>query len=547
MKNARKLICLLLALLLTVGILAGCGGDNSPGTTPTDQAPAPTATPGAPQETERPALPISDDVVEYTCWMVSFMLSSNMLNFSENVAYQGAEKVTNIRLKFQHPAAASAVEVFNLMFSSGTITDLIVVGDSYLTGGFAKYVDDGFFFDMTSYADEYAPNYQSLRLSNEEIFKGTMDDGGMLTGFMAATTKIQNAFLGHTMRKDWLDKTGLAEPITYDEWHTVLTALKDYTSVAPLHFAISGINAYFTSGFGLGEAFIQRDGVVTFSPIEDGFKQYLTMMNQWYSEGLIDPDFYTRGMFYQDIGSYANGFWAVSITLYTMVDMIEGMGKPADENFELMPVLPPKINANDTRKIDAARDGNDYVPGQFGVISTNCATPELAMRYFDFFFTDQGYLLANYGIEGETYEIVDGKPQYLEIVYKNPDDLSLSDAILTYSYGAYWPRVYAFERELIGISQRGQDMAAYWQSDYDMPHSYIMSDNLALTEEESRIYSAAYADIQTLLNESVVQFITGQKGMDEWDGVVDQIKTMGIRKCIDVYQAALDRYNNRGK
>ena len=28
-----------------------------------------------------------------------------------------------------------------------------------------------------------------------------------------------------------------------------------------------------------------------FGPIQDGFKEYLTLMNQWYNEGLLDPDF----------------------------------------------------------------------------------------------------------------------------------------------------------------------------------------------------------------------------------------------------------------
>ena len=28
-----------------------------------------------------------------------------------------------------------------------------------------------------------------------------------------------------------------------------------------------------------------------YGPIEPGFKEYLTLMNQWYNEGLLDPDF----------------------------------------------------------------------------------------------------------------------------------------------------------------------------------------------------------------------------------------------------------------
>jgi len=35
--------------------------------------------------------------------------------------------------------------------------------------------------------------------------------------------------------------------------------------------------------------------------------------------------------------------------------------------------------------------------------------------------------------------------------------------------------------------------------------------------------------------------------MSEWDDFIDQIRKMGIDQVIEVYEAALTRYYNRGK
>ena len=39
----------------------------------------------------------------------------------------------------------------------------------------------------------------------------------------------------------------------------------------------------------------------------------------------------------------------------------------------------------------------------------------------DYLYSDAGVLLANYGVEGETFRYVDGKPVLTELVTNNPD------------------------------------------------------------------------------------------------------------------------------
>ena len=49
----------------------------------------------------------------------------------------------------------------------------------------------------------------------------------------------------------------------------------------------------------------------------------------------------------------------------------------------------------------------------------------------------------------------------------------------------------------------------------------------------------------TYIDENVLSFITGAKSLDEFDAFIETIKGMGIERCKDIKQSALDRYNAR--
>ena len=54
-----------------------------------------------------------------------------------------------------------------------------------------------------------------------------------------------------------------------------------------------------------------------------------------------------------------------------------------------------------------------------------------------------------------------------------------------------------------------------------------------------------YTDIETLTHENTVKFITGEQSLDDYDAFVEQLHTYNIDRCIELKQAALDRYNAR--
>ena len=53
------------------------------------------------------------------------------------------------------------------------------------------------------------------------------------------------------------------------------------------------------------------------------------------------------------------------------------------------------------------------------------------------------------------------------------------------------------------------------------------------------------SDLQVFVAENQIKFVTGVRPISEVDNFIEDIKGMGILEVIEMYEAALERYNNR--
>ena len=69
---------------------------------------------------------------------------------------------------------------------------------------------------------------------------------------------------------------------------------------------------------------------------------------------------------------------------------------------------------------------------------------------------------------------------------------------------------------------------------------------LILNQEEQDTYNDCWTDINNKVTEMTAAFITGQADLEkDWDTYINDLYDMGLQEVIDVYQAALDRYNGK--
>lgn len=65
-----------------------------------------------------------------------------------------------------------------------------------------------------------------------------------------------------------------------------------------------------------------------------------------------------------------------------------------------------------------------------------------------------------------------------------------------------------------------------------------------MTSEENVEYASMFTDIQTYYQEASCQFITGVLDIEsaDWDNYLQVMHDMGLARCTEIRQAALDRY-----
>lgn len=552
MKNAKKLVALLLslALVLSLGACGGNGGSStsseaSPSSTTEESGAAAESGDESQAETAETGefqLPIVDEPTTLSYFVADDSNAAIMTtDWNDNEFYQEMERRTGVHLEFEMVSSADYQTNFNLMIASGNLADMIYVGASYYAEGVDAAIDDGYFLDLTDLVDEYMPNYEKVRTSDVQYELLSTTDSGRLGAVYELRQSKQGPWLGLWIRQDWLDDLGLDTPVTFDDYHEVLTAFKNEKgATAPLILNFSGSDGEFGTMSGglnvLNSWQLDETGKVNFGPYMDAWKEYVTIMHQWYTEGLIDPDFMATDERTADMAKVVTGASGVFAALYTMPSVYEAASE--DPNMNLAPVNPPVMNEGDEGHI---RLRDSYTSGNTA-ISADSENWEVALRWLDYLYTDEGALLANYGVEGDTFEFDEnGKPVFTDKILNNENGWTMTQTVASYlcpSAGiANWSD---WTRELAGVPEKDQacyDVWSEFSDDWRLPSS------VTLTQEESTERAALYADISTIVKEQTAQFISGALDIESnWDAYISALEASGMERAIEITQAAYDRY-----
>ena len=552
MKNAKKLVALLLSLALVLS-LGACGGNGESSTSSEASPSSTTEESGAAAEsgdesqaetaeTGEFQLPIVDEPTTLSYFVADDSNAAIMTtDWNDNEFYQEMERRTGVHLEFEMVSSADYQTNFNLMIASGNLADMIYVGASYYAEGVDAAIDDGYFLDLTDLVDEYMPNYEKVRTSDVQYELLSTTDSGRLGAVYELRQSKQGPWLGLWIRQDWLDDLGLETPVTFDDYHEVLTAFKNEKgATAPLILNFSGSDGEFGTMSGglnvLNSWQLDETGKVNFGPYMDAWKEYVTIMHQWYTEGLIDPDFMATDERTADMAKVVTGASGLFAALYTMPSVYEAASE--DPNMNLAPVNPPVMNEGDEGHI---RLRDSYTSGNTA-ISADSENWEVALRWLDYLYTEEGALLANYGVEGDTFEFDEnGKPVFTDKILNNENGWTMTQTVASYlcpSAGiANWSD---WTRELAGVPEKDQacyDVWSEFSDDWRLPSS------VTLTQEESTERAALYADISTIVKEQTAQFISGALDIESnWDAYISALEASGMERAIEITQAAYDRY-----
>lgn len=549
--KTNKLMALLLTAILLVSALAGCASEK----TETVETLNPVSTQAVEDTAEIEADPQeeineaeeTDDQFVYATWPLdetatftvyqvwnTSMYSEIGLETPSNVKYyQYVEEKTNVHLEFQTQDPSTISEKFNLMVASGEYPDIFSRCRSYYTGGLVQAIEDDVFMDLAKLVSVYAPNYSALMEEDEEFKLYNYTDEGYLGQFM---TYREEALVtnGPVIRQDWMDELGLEAPTTYGEWYNVLTAFKSaYEPASPYAISDGGIP---TSGdYQVGDFYIDENDQVAVGWLNEAdFKEYYTMYNKWYAEGLISTEIVLGQVAGPDFTSYSltndTGLFIGEIRDLTRESSVEG--------YEIQPISWPVRNDGDQWTATASSRFDDGFS-----ISSTCWDPELCVQFCDFFWQEDMYYMGSYGIEGESFVFDEnGAPQYTDVVLNNPDGLTFNQAVMQY-VPAQVATYKISASEYVAYNDMQASCVELWAG---ADTSKSMPGYISMTTEESELYSGKYPDIETYAEEMCQKFIVGEADVEaDYQTFVETLMGLGLQEIIDIYQTAYERAKSR--
>lgn len=554
----KKLLALLLCMALILAVMAGCAGESTPQSSeapedPVQETSQATAAPAeepaepAPEAEAEPisALPdsypmIADHDVSVNVWYAwpPPLDSSGYTDPSEFPFYQNLSQRTGVDFEFTIIGMAVASEQFNLMVASETLPDIITEPSRY-DGSSDAALDEGVYYDITDLIEMNAPDYYEL-VNREENFRDCYSDTGRMGGFWEIAEEEFPPNSGLFIRQDMLEAVGMTAPETYEEFHDVLAAVKDkYGCESPYWLGENLFSQNISGGLGLGGGFVNRDGTAVYSVLADNFKDYISMLKDWYDEGLIYGDFYSlldnsvesdaarlRLVNTDNVAVWYN--WCEDIIQYA----------PENSDYAYAAITDPVMTKGEVNHLAAGIDpriNNTSGWALSGTIDHDKAV--LICQLANYLYTDEGALLANWGVEGESFVYDDnGEPMWTDLVMNNPN-LMTNVAIGVYAVfrGANRVDLAKFNQNARTVYKEYCDVWSVQDNAWTMP-------NLSMTSQEQERYSSINADIDTMMDENLVRFVLGDRPLSELDAFIEELKALGLDEMVSIEQAAFDRY-----
>lgn len=389
--HGRTFLCLFLAFAVMASF-AGCQSSQpsaSGGKKPTSSKnPGETKERGSISATvyDRGAVPAAEGTIEENRW-------TKWIN--ENGP---------VDVKFVAVPRTESGQKLNTLFASGSAPDLIF---EYNPSVKTPLYDQKQLMPIDEMIDKYSTNYKNLLKEYPSLKKAAiMPDGKMYQfGKINSMTPLR----GVVIRSDWLKRLNLEVPKTLEDCYKVAKAFteqdpdgngkKDTFGIAMSYRAGETVNQMFQVGW------IVEDGKLIKE--WDHTAERLKFQKRLYDEGLIDKDYLNDNTGARALQDFVNGKVGILPWLFSWRDFTIKEYATLKDN-----VPEAKLEAIPYPEMEYGRFNPTLEnPVQMtAVVNAKCKDPKAVMQYVDFMCSEKAGLAIRYGLEGEHYKLVEGKP-----------------------------------------------------------------------------------------------------------------------------------------
>jgi putative aldouronate transport system substrate-binding protein len=202
--------------------------------------------------------------------------------------------------------------------------------------------------------------------------------------------------------------------------------------------------------------------------------------------------------------------------------------------------VPPLTSSFNDKKLWPKASNIDT--GQFAITKQN-EHPEATIRWIDYLYSDEGTILASYGIEGTDWKWSENSEYWERILPEGMNPEEYRGGKVTPQAGTPIATIWNADFVLKQDSVFGRHIDSGVEEQY-MDHWQIPFPQTYFTEEQEKRISIIESDLNTYIEQMEAKFITGAEAFTKWDDYVKTIERMGLNELIDIYQVAYDTWKN---
>lgn len=433
-KTVKRLFAATLAGTMAVSMLAGCGGSD-------DKKKDDSAKQEEVDNSNKPETWIADRTITVQAY-VDDIGNSLPKDFNNTATMKKITELTGIKLDVRYTPGDSDAKVLASQLASGTIPDVIV---SYLDNStrpefplLFKAAKDGMFADVSEYMKNgkvYSKYYEDGYLPQDThdniVFRDDLD-GVYL--WQMSIDEIDRSLEyvpeeeyvgGMYIQQRIVDELGVdpREIKTQDQFYDLLVKIKeagfkdnngnDIYPLGPKYWGGS-VDAlqYITKGYmwGVSDDYnLDEDGKVKHVAETDYVYDQINFVRKLLNENLMNPEFFTMDSTRaEEVSKNLNS--GIIADVHNYEEIIYG-------SEDWVPLGPLNDIQGDNKEVVHGKSKRGCM-----AISAEAENPDEIFAFFDWLSTPEGQIIAQYGVEGVSYDMVDGKPVLKEEVLKKLND-----------------------------------------------------------------------------------------------------------------------------
>lgn len=397
--KAKKMVALMLGVTMLAAAVTGCGGQGDGGSAGAGDAAGAGAEGGA----------SSDGTVTLTF----FDKNSGSNTFDDPVARAIQEK-TGVTVQVENPTG-DPLEKLNLMLTGQNYPDIVLMdrGNEIVN----RYIDAGALIPLNDLIDQYGPHIKEMY--GEVMTKSVYSDGKnyYLNNWYGVDP---DAVAGVLMRKDLLteivgeERANSNDPFTQSEYLDILRQFKEkYPTIdgkesiaVTLDAESKNYEGTLFGMYGMTTYYADENNNIMHKAKAPRYQDAIGFMNTLYIEGLLDKEWvvnkkeqWTQKLSAGNVFSTFCSYWDPDSANTSLASTVG-----EDAKFYSYKVVADGVDPSETKYSGRSTLGWDAIG-----ITSNCQNPEAAIKFIDFLVSEEGQYLMMWGIEGEHWDMVDGK------------------------------------------------------------------------------------------------------------------------------------------